>query len=346
MVDSTTPDALAALDGVGATSLWHAAADGLVLVDDDGVIVATNASLDELFGFEGGELIGRPIELLVPAEFRTGHTEQREGFQDSPEARPMAASRLLHALRADGSTFAVNVSLGRLELSGGSVTMAAVRDLSARVEAEREQAEAERRQTLAEDRERIASDLHDTVIQRLFALGLDLQALSGRAGDETVARRVSGAVDTIDDIISDIRGTIFGLRSSDEPAGLRQRLSAIVSQTESALGFAPEVSFSGPIDDLTHSELAETVEPVVREALTNAARHARASRVTLAVTYDADGIHIEVVDNGRGIGEDVARSGRANLADRATAHGGRFAVEALPAGGTRLAWWVPASVSA
>lgn len=341
MGDSTTPEPQAALDGVAAASLWHAAADGLLLVDRTGVIIATNASLDELFGYGAGDLIGRPVEVLVPAEFRIGHADLREAFQTSPKTRPMAASRLLHALRSDGSTFAVNVSLGHLKVPGGPATMAAVRDLSARVEAEREQAEAERRQTLAEDHERIASDLHDTVIQRLFALGLDLQSLAARVEDPTAERRVSAAVDTIDDIINDIRSTIFGLRPAEEPAGLRQRLSAIVFQTEAALGFAPEVRFSGPIDELTHTELAETVEPVVREALTNAARHAQASRVTLAVTYDSEGIHVEVVDNGRGIAEGGPRSGLANLADRATSHGGKFAVEAIPAGGTRLAWWAP-----
>ncbi len=344
--DSTTPEPLAALDGLAGGLLWQAAADGLVLVDGAGAILATNPALDELFGYASGHLVGRPIELLVPAEVRSGHTELRQGYESAPSTRPMAASRLLHALRADGSTFPANVSLGHLDLPTGPVTMAAVRDLSDRVKAEQKQAEADRRRAMAEDHERIASDLHDTVIQRLFALGLDLQSLTPRLEDDISGRRVSAAVDIIDDIISDIRGTIFGLRSPEEATGLRQRLSAVIEETENALGFAPEVRFSGPIDDLTHSELGDAVEPVVREALSNVARHAEASRVTVAVTYDLEGLHVEVVDNGGGIPEGGVRSGLANLADRATTRGGRFAVEAIPAGGTRLAWSVPASAIA
>lgn len=330
------------ITGVPADVLWAASADGMLLADADGVIRATNPALDALLGYPPGDLIGRNVDELVPHELRDEHAALRLGYEDRPSTRPMAASRMLHALRADGTTLPVNVSLARLPTETGQMTMAAVRDLQDRVDAERRQADSDRRRSLAEDHDRIASDLHDTVIQRLFALGLDLQGLSSALDDTTAARRVSGAVDTIDQIIADIRGTIFGLRQpADAGGGLRQRIMTVVAQMEAGLGFSPELRLSGAIDDLSQPAAEANVEPVIREALSNVARHAGADRATVAVTVEGGELRIEVIDNGRGIPPDAARSGLVNLADRALALDGQFAVGSGATGGTRLIWSVP-----
>ncbi|MEL7155577.1 MAG: PAS domain S-box protein [Actinomycetota bacterium] len=344
MVDTATPDGdiPSPITGVPAEVLWAASADGMVLVDAEGVIRATNAALDDLLGHPPGALVGRCIDELVPLDRRPGHAELRQDYEADPATRPMAASRLLHALRADGTSIPVNVSLARLPTGSGEMTMAAVRDLRDRVAAERREAEAERRRSLAEDHDRIASDLHDTVIQRLFALGLDLQGMGASMEDATSAPRVAAAVDTIDEIIDDIRSTIFGLRRRpEEPIGLRQRIMAVVEQMERSLGFAPELRLRGELDAVADTEAAASLEPVIREALSNVARHAGADQASVVVALLEGELRIEVIDNGRGMPPNATRSGLVNLAERALALEGRFAVGAGDGGGTRLVWSVP-----
>ncbi|WP_206340226.1 GAF domain-containing protein [Blastococcus litoris] len=192
------------------------------------------------------------------------------------------------------------------------------------------------------DRDRIARDLHDLVIQRVFAAGLALQSVLPRVADAEVRRRVEGVVGQLDDTVRDIRTTIFDLHTTGaaEHAGsLRRRVLDIV--TEAAAGvLAPTVRMSGAVDSLISGELAEDVAAVVREAVSNAARHSGARHVT--VTLDAaDDVVVEVLDDGCGIDERAARSGLRNLEQRARRHGGGASVEPVTDGGTRLRWYAP-----
>src|SRR4051812_34941499 len=192
-----------------------------------------------------------------------------------------------------------------------------------------------------EDRDRIARDLHDHVIQRVFAAGLALQAVLPRISEPQVHRRVEAVVSQLDETVRDIRTTIFDLHTADtvdSGESLRRRLLDIV--TETAGGLEPTVRMSGAVDSLVTGELASDVEAVVREGVSNAARHARGRHVT--VTLDvADDVVVEIVDDGRGIDLKAARSGLRNPEQRALGHGGEAGVEPLPEGGTRLRWCVP-----
>ncbi len=193
-----------------------------------------------------------------------------------------------------------------------------------------------------EDRDRIARDLHDLVIQRVFAAGLALQSVLPRVSDAEVRRRVQGVVSQLDDTVRDIRTTIFDLHttdSSEHPDSLRRRVLDVVTETAGD-GMQPTVRMSGAVDSLVTGELAADVEAVVREAVSNAARHSGGRHVT--VTLDVgDEVVLEVVDDGRGIDERAARSGLRNLEQRARRHGGDVRVEPLPDGGTRLRWFAP-----
>src|SRR3954451_10874003 len=193
-----------------------------------------------------------------------------------------------------------------------------------------------------EDRDRIARDLHDHVIQRVFASGLSLQAVLPRISEPQVRRRVEAVVSQLDETVRDIRTTIFDLHTADtvdSGESLRRRLLYIV--TETAGGLEPTVRMSGAVDSLVTGELASDVEAVVREGISNAARHSGARHVT--VTLDvADDVVVEVVDDGRGVDARAARSGLRNLEQRACQRGGDLSVEALPAGGTRLRWFATA----
>ena len=199
-----------------------------------------------------------------------------------------------------------------------------------------------RRLDVYQDRDRIARDLHDHVIQRLFAAGLSLQAAATRVRDDAVQQRLRGVVDQLDQTVRDIRTTIFDLHTAgggDRGESLRRRVLDIVP---AAAGphLHPTVRMSGAIDSLVTGALAADVEAVVREGVTNAARHAAAEHVT--VTLDVgDEVVVEVLDDGRGINTTIARSGLANLESRALARGGRASVEQVPEGGTQLCWHVP-----
>jgi signal transduction histidine kinase len=193
-----------------------------------------------------------------------------------------------------------------------------------------------------EDRDRIARDLHDLVIQRVFAAGLALQAVLPRVIDAEVRRRVQDVVAQLDDTVRDIRTTIFDLHTTDASENadsLRRRVLDVVTETSDDV-LQPTVRMSGAIDSLVTGELAADVVAVVREAVSNAVRHSGGRHVT--VTLDAaDEVIVEVVDDGCGIDERAARSGLRNLEQRARRHGGGASVGPLPDGGTRVRWHAP-----
>ncbi|WNG89763.1 GAF domain-containing sensor histidine kinase [Mycobacterium sp. ITM-2016-00317] len=189
------------------------------------------------------------------------------------------------------------------------------------------------------DRDRIARDLHDHVIQRLFAVGLSLQGTIARARSDEVQQRLSGCVDDLQDVIQEIRTTIFDLHGgSSAITRLRQRLDEAVAAFPES-GIRASAQYVGPLS-VVDATLADHAEAVVREAVSNVVRHSGATALTVLVTVDDD-LSIEVVDNGRGIDADVTGSGLANLSQRAVEVGGSFTVRARPDGGTTLTWRAP-----
>jgi signal transduction histidine kinase len=197
----------------------------------------------------------------------------------------------------------------------------------------------ERELDVLADRERIARDLHDHVIQRLFAVGLSLQATIPRARSSEVEQRLSEYVDDLQAVIEEIRTTIFDLHGP--PGGttrLRQRLDEAIAQfSDGTLNITTQ--FIGPLS-VVDGALADHAEAVVREAVSNAVRHADATTLTVTVKVD-DELCVEVVDNGRGISERTKSSGLTNMHDRAQQAGGRFTVETPATGGTMLRWTAP-----
>jgi signal transduction histidine kinase len=191
-----------------------------------------------------------------------------------------------------------------------------------------------------EDRDRIARDLHDHVIQRVFAAGLTLQAVLPRVADAEARRRVLAVVGQLDETVREIRTTIFDLHTADGGGeSVRRRLLDVVTETAGD-HLQPTVRMSGPLDSLVAGELAVDLEAVVREGVSNVARHAGAGHVTVTVDVGSE-LVVEVVDDGRGIDERGARSGLRNLERRAARRGGGASTAAPAEGGTRLRWWVP-----
>ncbi len=189
------------------------------------------------------------------------------------------------------------------------------------------------------DRDRIARDLHDHVIQRLFAVGLALQGTIPRARSAEVQQRLTGCIDDLQETIQEIRTAIFDLHGASSGAGrVRQRLDEAIEQFSS-----PElhttVQYTGPLS-VVDSGLANHAEAVVREAVSNAVRHAKATSLAIKVSV-GDDLRIEVVDNGVGIAGEITESGLGNLRRRAEESGGQFVIENTAAGGTRLRWSAP-----
>ncbi len=193
------------------------------------------------------------------------------------------------------------------------------------------------------DRDRIARDLHDLVIQRLFATGMRLDSVAGRVEDSQARQRVLGAVEDLDETIREIRTTIYSLQAASgaDVDSLRSRVLATVEAAAGEDGPTSSVRFDGPVDSVVGVEIAEHLLAVLREAVSNARRHAQAKRVDVVVSVTDGTVTLEVTDDGVGIPADVPRSGLANLAERALLLGGSFAVTGPDGGGTHLSWTVP-----
>jgi signal transduction histidine kinase len=198
--------------------------------------------------------------------------------------------------------------------------------------------------TVLQDRERIARDLHDLVIQRLYATGMSLQGAMPLISRPEAADRVSRAVDALDDTIGDIRSAIFALQARHDVkhASLRERILEVLDEMTGLLGFAPSLSLTGDLGEHVPEEIAGHMLGALRESLSNAARHAGASRVDVTVDGEAD-LVLVVRDDGVGLRDITRRSGLANLADRAEQLGGTLKVGSADGGGTELLWQVPLS---
>jgi signal transduction histidine kinase len=204
---------------------------------------------------------------------------------------------------------------------------------------------AEDREQLAVlgDRDRIARDLHDLVIQRLFATGMSLEgAVRGMSPDH--ATRVRQAVDDLDQTIKEVRSSIFALQQPAPFAGegLRSVVLGLLHEAARSLGFAPSVTFRGPVDTLVTGPAAEQLLAVLREALSNVARHAKAGSARIEIAADENRVELVVRDDGIGIAQGSRRSGLANMESRARDLSGWFTAKAGDTG-TVVTWCVPLS---
>jgi PAS domain S-box-containing protein len=457
--------------------LLDAAPDAVVIASGTGEVVFVNDHAGRLFGFALEDLLGRVVEDLLPVGLRAVHRAHRTRYRAEPTVRSMGAGLDLWACRSDGTEFPVEISLSPLRLGDEVFVVAAVRDITERVEAEellhrvmrtldasddgvfifdastlrfsfvnegavrlagyergelltmtplhlnpyateaeyhrlvgsllsgesssvvrqsillrkdgsevpvektfrsapvgrdgnswvitlardmtaRLAAEAELRHSqdalrqaeqvlvVAEDRERIARDLHDTVIQKLFGEGLNLQAALAGVDDPGRTRvRLESTIDGLDQAIKDLRMAIFSLQNAGPaPRGLRGRLLEVVTDATAALGYEPRLQFDGPIETID-DRVAEHLVPVLREALSNVAHHAHARNVRVAVSV-TDDVTLTVSDDGTGVPEQVIGGhGLANMTERARNLGGAFDIHPQTTGGSLLTWQVPARLS-
>jgi len=197
------------------------------------------------------------------------------------------------------------------------------------------------RLALLEDRDRIGRDLHDLVIQQLFAVGLSLQSTARLVTDPEAGQRIERAVDELDLTIKDIRRTIFSLGAVESAADVQSEIERLVERAATTMNFRPSLRSEGPIRTAVTPDVVPDLLAVLGEALSNASRHAHASSVDVVVSVDADRVVVCVSDDGRGMRSGVPESGLANMRARAHQRGGTLAVESAPGRGTTVTWSVP-----
>ncbi|WP_131787805.1 sensor histidine kinase [Protofrankia symbiont of Coriaria ruscifolia] len=320
------------LGGESSSHLAVEVADG----DGAGPLQGTVVPMD---GSLGGKAVRTCAPLLVS-------DAAAEASGNDPYARgigplmivPLVGSRVAAGAvvlgRHHGATPFTDSDLDMAAAFAGHVAMA-LEITQARVSRERI--------VVLEDRDRIARDLHDHVMQRLYAVALGMQGLAAAEERSGPARRMATYVEDLDVTISEIRSTVFELRGRRTAAGsgLRARISSVVDTVSDAFGFAPYLRFEGPLDTAVETVVGEHLIAVVREGLSNAARHARASSVEVIVRVTGGRLSVDVIDNGVGIGNTDRRSGLANMHSRAEELGGTFDLAPGPEGGTHLRWSVP-----
>jgi signal transduction histidine kinase len=288
-----------------------------------------------------------PIETsLAGRAYRSGHAELAETLPNPYAEGGMLGPTLALPLAAEGASNGVLV-IGRA--SGRTVFSPATREMAADFAAQAslalalaEARDARARMALARDRGRIARELHDNVIQQLFGSGLELQGLLGTGIRDDVEASLQRVTGQLDDAISQIRLAIFALTATPTDASsLRHRVIDVVEQYRHELLRSPRIDFRGALDSTVTSELADDVVAVVREAVANVVKHARARTVNVSVALADGRLRVEVADDGRGgVAESPRRSGLDNLRARAEARGGTLVIASTPSG-TRLTWEAP-----
>lgn len=303
-----------------------------VAPDPAGELVVTESTREDLLGrtlSRTGTAVGLAITDCIPLRVNDFDDLGEEGCAAMvvPVCQPDAASAVLVCVAPASRRF----SDAELDMTAAYAAQAGLALHLAT--AQRRMRELD----LLTDRDRIARDLHDHVIQRLFAVGLSLQGALG-ADQAEGARRVTSALDDLQEVVHEIRTAIFDLHGGSVTR-LRQRIEHAVTRMTADSTVRPAVHISGPLS-VVDAALADHAEAVVREAISNVVRHSAARSATVSVTVDDD-LTISVTDDGVGISEDITRSGLANLSARAAECGGRFSIALRPGGGTRLVWSAP-----
>jgi signal transduction histidine kinase len=300
---------------------------------------------------EGLGILG--VLIVEPKPLRLTDLRAHPDSYGFPAGHPSMTSFLGVPIRVRGQVFG-NLYLtekhGAAEFSERDEALAVTLAAAAAIAIENARLHTRLRDVaLVEDRERIAADLHDTVIQRLFATGLALEA-SIRLAPPELAERIAQAVADLDETIRQIRSAIFALHSP-QPAhrGLREQILSIAAEAGGSLGFEPRLRLDGPIDQAIPDDIGAHTLAVVREALSNVVRHARATTAEVTIrAVDGEELVVTVTDDGVGLVGPARPAGRGmeNMTRRALALGGDVRVEAGPARkGTTLTWRVPLGAS-
>ncbi|MFB3068666.1 MAG: PAS domain S-box protein, partial [Acidobacteriota bacterium] len=327
------------------------APDSIVYVKQDGTIGLVNQRTEEIFGYDQGELIGQPLELLLPERFRNQHRQHQTGFFNDPRVRPMGSDLDLYGRRKDGSEFPVEISLSFMELEKGRVSCATIRDVTERREAQ-EKLEKTQKELLSlskhliqaqeTERRRISLELHDQLGQDLALMSIELEELIQRAPESPAqpteglhklalqARKLSSQVQTLSRQLHPAQLTHLGLVAASR---------SLCNEVSKASGI--QIDFS-------HSDIPKSIPQgvsiclyrVLQESLGNMVKHSGTQEAQVNLTGRPGEIQLHVCDSGVGFDPEGHREtfglGLISMRERINLVGGELLVESQPSGGTRI----------
>lgn len=327
-------------------AIFDASPDGLLVVDQQGVIRAANPRTEELFGWTAGELTGQSVDVLVPEAVSETHRTHRSRFVADPHNRPMGVGLDLRGRRKDGTTFPVEISLSPWRPDDGEMRIiCTVRDVS---DYRRLQnfSEGALRAT-EEERQRIARELHDDTAQRLATLILRIRRLALEPDEERRGDLLEAIRDEVVDATEGVKRMARGLRPPElEELGLDLAITAHVRGLREGADFEVETEL-GPVDPYLSDTAKLAVYRIVQEALSNARRHAQTDEALVRLYLEGSKVVAEVVDQGVGFLSSRALEGGGGLGlvgmrERATMVGGMLTIDSAPGEGTRVRVTVPA----
>ena len=336
-------------EGLPLRSLLEAAPDGFVVVDTAGIIMWANQTAYDLFGYNDEGLAGRRIEELIPERFRPEHASHRSSYEENPRGRPMGLGLELLARKQDGTEFPVEISLSPLYTRDGVLVTAVVRDVSERKTLEEERNVLSLELETERERDRIAMDLHDGVMQDIYAVALGLElALDDAHGPESAdARIVERSIGQLHEVIRSIRSFIFDLRPREFSGSLSEALANLTEEfaqnsqisTVANIEPAPELDIGA----------AMAVYHIAHESLSNVRKHANAVSVQVSLTVANNHGCLKITDDGDGfdstVGPPEGHHGLRNMAIRSRAINASLDVQSSPGEGTTLELTFPLNQS-
>ncbi|HEY4685026.1 MAG TPA: PAS domain S-box protein [Dehalococcoidia bacterium] len=319
-------------------NLFEAAPDGILIVDSNGRVVDANAQVEGLFGYSRSELLGQPIEKLVPERLRSRHSQERVDYQGHPTTRPMGIGLELVGRRSDGSDLPVEISLSPVEAPGGHLTIAIVRDIT-----ERQRLTAEREALriafeTEQERYRIGMDLHDGIMQDVYAVSLSLEMALADLAEEPASteRLLNRAIDELHEVVRDVRNYIFDLRPRRFSGELAQALTDLGREFQENTSIFTDVRAADATVSIPEN-VAVAVYHIAHEALSNIRKHAHADRVEVSLQANDGAVAVEVKDNGLGFDASTepaeSHRGLRNMIARAKAAGGELEITSTPGEG-------------
>lgn len=340
--------------------LLEFAPDAMVGTDGSGGIVVVNRQAELMFGYGRHELIGQPVERLVPERFHRDHRHHWAAYTRDPRSRPMGAGLSMVGVRKDGGEFAAEISLSSIQTEAGTLAMAAIRDITERLRAEAQAEEQLHRRAIvaaiieaeAAERARIATALHDDTVQVMIAslvmLGRVAEAVQ-RYGDEDVQALIDKARSVLEEATERTRRLTFELRPAVlHELGIAHALTAIVEQAGEEIG--AEVSVSAPAERFDWA-VEELVYRTVQEAVANIRKHSQAHHITLSAEHLGDRLTVVVADDGCGFdvaaatdpSSHVLHMGMHAMIERVRMAGGSICVDSYPTRGSRISFELPLS---
>jgi PAS domain S-box-containing protein len=334
----------------------EAAPNGMVIVGHDGTIVLANAQMEKLFGYSKEEMLGQPVEMLVPERFRKEHPTQRNRFLASPEARAVGAGRELFGRRKDGSEVPVEIGLSPVQTDMGPFVLASIIDVTERRQAEEGLRESQRqlrsltgRLLVAQEteRRRIARELHDDLNQGLALLAVEMEVLAQRPPES--AAQLGGRMQELSARVKGLSSTVHGLSHQLHPSKLEQlglvvAVRSLCRELTEAHGLPIEFTHH-QVPEAIPEDTALCLYRIAQEALRNVLKHSGARHAGVELTGSAGAITLRVADDGAGFDPRSAPGngglGLVSMRERLRLVGGELAIDSPPAGGARVDVRVP-----